>query len=136
MTPHSVCLRTALARLTLAFVAIGALAVTASPGRSQDALRVIQPNEAAPAAEPGLAVRLYIDAKKNNQFKDADSDFNSFTYTAKMESGEVVIRLDNAGVLDQWKGNGTITATLDGSSSYFEEFDAVRAGVPGARDCQ
>ncbi len=69
----------------------------------------------------GLAVSLYIDAGKNNQFRDADPDFASFVYTAKTATGTVDIHLDSEKIRNLWKGDGVITSTLDGSSNYFED---------------
>ena len=121
MASQSICLRAGLTGLLFGFAATGVLVAGSDFCRAQEALQMIQPNQAIPAADSGLSASLYIDAKKNNQFADADPYYDAFAYTAKASSGEVAIRLDNQEILDLWKGSGTITSTVDGSSSYFED---------------
>ena len=73
-------------------------------------------------ADSGLSVSLYIDAKKNNEFKDT---VGGFTYKAKLVSGEAVIRLDSKMILDRWKGTTRITTAPWPDFEYASTFAPV-----------
>lgn len=76
----------------------------------------------ATVANSGLTVSLYIDPKKNDQFKNADPVAGAYVYALKPTAQGAAIRLDNKDILALWKGNGVIASSVNGqeSSGYFE----------------
>ena len=88
-------------------------------------------------ADSGLSVSLYIDAKKNNEFKDT---VGGFTYKAKLVSGEAVIRLDSKMILDRWKGTTRITTApwpdFEYASTFAPVFLVLDIANNGRRDAQ
>lgn len=76
-----------------------------------------------------VAVNVYIDNRLNDEFRAAQDDdgFNRYTYKVDGSSGVLRIQLASDEIMDLWKGDAPIIATLrQGISDYFE--DATQFG--------
>jgi hypothetical protein len=70
-----------------------------------------------------LSVDVYLDGRLNDEFRSAaDEDgFDRFTYAVDDSSGVLSIRLASDEIMNLWKGDAPITATIDGTSDHFED---------------
>jgi hypothetical protein len=77
----------------------------------------------------GVVVSFYIDSRLNDEFRSASDEdgFDRFTYVVDDSSGVMNVRLSPGEIMDHWKGDDAIKATLrEGWSNYFE--DAAQFG--------
>jgi hypothetical protein len=57
-----------------------------------------------------ITMNLYVDRAMNNQFKNADPEFDSYVYGQAKAGDTVEIRLDAPEIMARWQGDGVITA--------------------------
>jgi hypothetical protein len=71
-----------------------------------------------------VAVNVYIDSKLNDEFRAAQDEdgFDRYAYEIDNSTGVLQIRLASQEIMNLWKGDAPITATLrQGTSDYFED---------------
>ena len=71
-----------------------------------------------------VAVNVYLDGRLNDEFRAAQDEdgFDHYTYAVDDSSGALQIRLASDEIMNLWKGDAPITATLrQGISDYFED---------------
>ena len=71
-----------------------------------------------------VAVNVYLDGKLNDEFRSAQDEdgFDRYTYKVDDSSGVLKIQLTSDEIINLWKGDAPIMATLrQGISDYFED---------------
>jgi hypothetical protein len=69
----------------------------------------------------GLAVKVMIDAMKNDSYRKADDQFASFVYAATVQGNTISIQLASKEIVGTWKGNRTLREIGFASKTYFED---------------
>ena len=72
----------------------------------------------------GVDVNVYLDRRLDDEFRSAQDEdgFDRYSYQVDDSSGGLEIRLASDEIMNLWKGDAPITATLrQGTSDYFED---------------